>query len=336
MSIGRCRLLTACYASDVEMCIPQEVAEDTCNVVRQAVPNACSAARGSAATAAAAAAQSDWLPQPLMFPPPCRSRSQAAFATKPSGGPGFGISTDPGSSSEGVARRQEAPLGAERAAAEAWELESTARSWASSHFSPGSRSWRLACDRQRGKVTTEKLLVKNVAEWGPQIGHLVDLRSGEHRPVTFWVRDDVRAFCMYDRVVEQVRVFLCANMEKCQDADSAVEVVARRFFLGISTEDVKRGLLITMEKGVHSIQVVHQGHLANLCTQLLLLCRDSSQKMSLLRAMRSLMAEMLVHERSPADSPDFIPLSEHRCSARCSAGLAEDTPMAWPPLSEEL
>merc|ERR1712232_47913 len=111
-----------------------------------------------------------------------------------------------------------------------------------------------------GKVSSQKALVKHVAEWGPQVGHIVDLHTGAHQTVTYWLRDDVRALCIFNRDDTQVRSYSCAQMERCEDLEKASDVTVRRFFLGLSVEDLRRGVLVTMERVTHSIQIVHQGH----------------------------------------------------------------------------
>lgn len=173
------------------------------------------------------------------------------------------------------------------------------------------RSWRRSCEKQRAKLSAEKALVRRVAEWGPEVGHLVDLHTGKHKMVTYWLRADARALCLFDLGDTQVRMFSCAQMERCESLNDAPEVTARRFFLGFDAEGLRRGVLITMERSTHSVQVSSQGHIGIVRAQLLLLCKDEAMQQALLGALRALMAELLVHDAKPQSADAFNQLSEH-------------------------
>lgn len=333
MAAGRCRLLTACYAGDAEVCLPQHATEEMCDTLQSAIPQACGGkargAGGGAAAAGAVAASRAWRgpAPPLMFPPPyTRGRSGKASSSlphalaggipgerlRPVGGPSLGF-------------------GMPAAVSEASEADAAAAGGGCEDLpalpSPRSESkpvsWRHDCRLQRARAEAERALVRRVADWGPQVGHLVDLRTGDHRPVTFWVRDDVRALCIFDRQDTQVRVYLCNHMASCQEAASSPEVSARQFFLGFKHEDLSRGLLVTMEKS-HAVQVVHQGHIGTLRAQLLLICRDRAHCEALLGALRALTAELLLHEPNFDSGRSFRPVSEREGEEACD--------IVWPPL----
>lgn len=174
-----------------------------------------------------------------------------------------------------------------------------------------NRSWRHCCEKQRAKLSDNKALVRRVAAWGPEVGHLVDLRTGRHRVATYWLRDDARSLCIFNLEDTQVRVYACAQMERCESVNDAPEVTARQFFLGLDAESLTRAIFITMERTTHSMQVASQGHVGIVRAQLLLLCKDCETQRDLLGALRALMAEMLVHNGSAPSADAFNQLSEH-------------------------
>lgn len=132
--------------------------------------------------------------------------------------------------------------------------------------------------------------------WGPQVGHLVDLRTGSRSAVTYWLREDVRALCIFDHEDTQVRVYSCGQMERCERLSAAPEACARQFFLDLGDDALGRGLMIVMERSAHSTAVMHQGHLGIFRAQLVLLCASRRQQQALLAAIQSLTAELVLRE----------------------------------------
>jgi len=173
-----------------------------------------------------------------------------------------------------------------------------------------SGMWRMECEKQRARAIVDKGLVRQVAEWGPEVGAIVDLHTGLHRIVTYWLRDDVRALCIFDREDTQVRVYSCSQMETCVELGAAPEVVARHFFLGLGPDDMRRGIFVSMERAVHSRHVVQQGHVGLIRAQIALLCRTRDFQKDLLHAIRVLAAEFLVHDRPPRSADAFCQMSD--------------------------
>jgi hypothetical protein len=101
----------------------------------------------------------------------------------------------------------------------------------------------------------------------------------------------------------------------------------RQFFLGLETEDLKRGVLITMERSTHGVQVIQQGHVGMLRAQLLLLCKDRSYQKALAGAIRALMEELLVHDREPISVDAFCQMTDDRRGP----GNGEPPHSDWPP-----
>ena len=159
-------------------------------------------------------------------------------------------------------------------------------------------SWRTACSEHRMRALEDRALTKHVAEWGPQGAHVVDLHTGKHMQVTFWLRDDVKALCVFDCQDGCVGVYVCSQMEDCEEVENA-EATSRRFFLGLSNADLRRGILITMDMQVHSIQILHQGQLRVRRAQILLLLKDRDTRKALLGAMNAMRHELLLQERTP-------------------------------------
>lgn len=157
-------------------------------------------------------------------------------------------------------------------------------------------SWEQSCEDHRAKVSQVKDLVRSVVGWGPQVGHLVDLRTGTRTAVTYWLRDDVRALCIFDHNDTQVRVYSCGQMERCEKLSVAPEVAARQFFLDLDDEAFSCGLMIVMERSAHSTAVIHQGHLGIFRAQLVLLCASRRQQKALLGAIQALTAELVLRE----------------------------------------
>jgi len=188
------------------------------------------------------------------------------------------------------------------------------------HQALSHRSWRKECKQLRTKLHEGRQVVQDVAEWGPQVGHRVDLHTGKHLPVTFWLREDIRALCLFDREDTHVRMYLCGQMESCDEVERCPEVRARQFFLNLADEGLSQCLLVTMEQAAHGVRVMHQGHVGTLRTQVLLRCKDHAQRKELLRALRVLNAELLVHEQSDKVHTPFLQLSESERFLLPSAG----------------
>lgn len=157
-------------------------------------------------------------------------------------------------------------------------------------------SWEQACEDHRAKVSRVKALVRSVVAWGPQVGHLVDLRTGARCAVTYWLREDVRALCIFDHEDTQVRVYACGQMERCEELSAAPEVCARQFFLGIDDDALGCGLMIVMERSAHSFAVMVQGHLGIFRAQLVLLLASRRQQQALLGALSALTAELVLRD----------------------------------------
>merc|ERR1712232_283826 len=173
---------------------------------------------------------------------------------------------------------------------------------------PGS--WRQACEKNHTQLLAERAIVREVAGRGPDSGVIVDLHTGHHRTVTYWLRDDVRSLCVFDSEPSRLRVFSCVEIEQCSVIEQAAEVIARKFFLGLRPEDMQRGVLITMERSAHGRHVVQQGRVALLRVQVLLLCRTRDIRDTLVCAIRALMAEFLVHDRPPYSGDAFHQVSD--------------------------
>mmetsp|Transcript_41530 Transcript_41530/g.134081 ORF Transcript_41530/g.134081 Transcript_41530/m.134081 type:complete len:458 (-) Transcript_41530:68-1441(-) len=335
-SIGKCRLLTACYAGDVE------AAAEACEVVRSAVPKVCDPQARDRRSGPNGAGT--LLPRgpsaPMMFPPPfSQGRNSGLVARLPypdvmAGGLPGGPSpfqaqappprnrrappgdscVEPGDDDEGVPGGHGAGGCSVRSTTtttpDTEDLFDPLQTAPSTPSASSSRSWRQSCEERRGRASVERALVQQVVDWGPQVGHVVDLRTGEHRTVTFWLREDVRALCVFDRTRDmQVRLFLSSHMDKVVETEQATEVFARQFFLNLDQDGLRRGLLITMSKS-HAVQVVHQGHIGAIRAQLLLLCKDRQHRKAMVGALRALMSELMVHELPPESARNFVPLSE--------------------------
>jgi len=205
--------------------------------------------------------------------------------------------------------------------------------------------WRLSCLKQRARIGADREMVRRVADWGPQQRELVNIHCGVHRDVTYWLRDDVRSLCVFDRAEAQIRVYGCAQIERCEPVDAAIEVVARQFFLGLDSRDLRRALLVTMENSAHGKAVLQQGHLGILRAQVLLLCVDQTRARLLLAGVRILMAELLLrdmatnesshtfHQLSTRREPDVLPeepfTETHAAHGLgCAAALAKSEVLA--------
>lgn len=301
-SLGNCRLLTTCYNSR-GVCPSREAIDDVCEVVRAQHP------KGFARAKAWDAAAPRWPPtQPIMIPAPTGASMPAAGLK--GGGPD-GCMTPSTSSVASLMDKESFRVFEED------ELGSPEVS---------VRAWRQTCDDQRARSTAERALIQQVVDWGPEAGRLVDLRNGKHASVTYWLRDDLRALCLFDMEEMQVRVYQCAQMERCEAADNAPEVSSREFFLGLGADAARRGIFVTMERFAHSVEVLQQGHVGQLRTQLLLLCRSRSCQKALLAAIRALMAELLVHDHRPGSTDAFHQLSDEREAS--ASPLSRD--VCWP------
>jgi len=172
--------------------------------------------------------------------------------------------------------------------------------------------WRQACKRQRTQVCSDRQLVRFVASWGPQIGRLVDIRSATQLSVTYWLREDVRALCVFHREDNQVRIFACSQMERCEAASTVGEVAARQFFLDLGAEDLRCGVFVAMELFTVGSQAMQLGRLGLLRPQLLLLCRSPGRQRALLGALRTLMDELMLHETSSTTRSAFHQMSDRK------------------------
>lgn len=168
--------------------------------------------------------------------------------------------------------------------------------WTSLPSNENELSWRKSLEIQKIRAMANKTIVQRVADWGPTAGCLVGLHTGAHRQVTYWLRQDVRALCIFGEKNSKVSVYLAAQMESIEELESSTEVLVRQFFLGLCSADMKRGLLITMQIQAHSVPVVHQGHLGRQQARLLILCKDQAYKKDLLAALRALSDEITLHE----------------------------------------
>lgn len=261
-------LLTACYSTE-SVCVPKEVVSDACDAVRGR-PRGWDRSSGLASPWAA--------DRPLMFPARPPGRRPAATPSR--------TDKSDASTSTGDSQSSRASLSADSCGLP--RCPGLAR--------PEPVSWEQSCEDHRAKVSRVKELVRSVVGWGPQVGHLLDLRTGARSAVTFWLRDDVRALCIFDHEDTQVRVFSCGQMERCERLATCPEVCARQFFLGLDGALLGRGLLIVMERSAHSTAVMHQGHLGIFRAQLALLCASRRQQQALLGAVQALTAELVLRE----------------------------------------
>lgn len=300
-------LLTACYSTE-SVCAPKEVVGDACDAVR-------GRPRGWA-DRSSGLAPSPWVAdKPLMFParpgraprdrPAAPSRTDKSDATTRTGRSSGTGSDHRSSQSDGCGHFQALSFADSSASLSA---DSCGPRWKQQHrreglaTSPGlsarpePASWEQSCEDHRAKVSRVKELVRSVVGWGPQVGHLVDLRTGARKAVTFWLRDDVRALCIFDHEDTQVRVYSCGQMERCERLSTAPEVGARQFFLNLDDDALGCGLMIVMERSAHSTAVMHQGHLGIFRAQLALLCASRRQQQALLGAVQALTAELVLRE----------------------------------------
>jgi len=325
--LGNCRLLTSCYVHN--HCLT-EAADEVCEVVRAVQKTTAWQRTGSDVK------QGKKMPStPMMWPPPSKMRARPVdicttlnvHAVDGSVATGDDTAWQPSSSSRSTGDKAAADL--DRGVHEQAHLaDAVSRGGVSYMANPGP--WRRACEQQRAQAIAGKALVRQVADWGPEAGTLVDIHTGVHRPVTYWLRDDVRAFCVFDRDDTQVRVYSCSQMERVDGLEKATEVVARQFFLGLREEDMRKGILITMERSAHGRHVVQQGHVGMLRAQLMLLSKSSMHQQDLLGAIRAINAEFLVHDRPPHSGDAFCQLSDDRDFEKSISGVfagGED----WPP-----
>mmetsp|Transcript_24559 Transcript_24559/g.54695 ORF Transcript_24559/g.54695 Transcript_24559/m.54695 type:complete len:392 (-) Transcript_24559:148-1323(-) len=175
--------------------------------------------------------------------------------------------------------------------------EAEHRAWAEGLEAGNSpRSWHAAIRRQRARASHDRALVQAVSEWGPLVGRLVDLRTGQHRPVTYWLRMDARSLCIFDTHDTQVRVYPAARMENAMALEASQEVAARRFFLGLDLDAMRRGLLITMEHASHDPKVIQQGHFGTIKARLVLLVSSRQSRKDMLGALRALISCLPLRE----------------------------------------
>eukprot|EP00747_Dinoflagellata_sp_TGD_P182207 gnl/TRDRNA2_/TRDRNA2_36341_c1_seq1.p1 gnl/TRDRNA2_/TRDRNA2_36341_c1~~gnl/TRDRNA2_/TRDRNA2_36341_c1_seq1.p1 ORF type:complete len:166 (-),score=20.23 gnl/TRDRNA2_/TRDRNA2_36341_c1_seq1:32-499(-) len=85
-------------------------------------------------------------------------------------------------------------------------------------------------------------------------------------------------------------------MDRVDRLEGCAEVSSRLFFLGLREDDLRRGLLITMDRSAHGITVMEQGHLGFMRAQILLLCRTHQGAQLLLYTLRVMMTELLLHQ----------------------------------------
>lgn len=330
-SRGRCRLLAACCAADEDpptACLTEHaavVSGDVCKTLH------ASQSRASWAVRPRTGAVPTWLPaQPLMFPPP-------ANGGKPSGAPaGTSSSSRGGGSCCSSSRDGDGAPGEDSAADDDWPLQllvpddgaGVGLGASGAEGASQGDGWRRACGQHRAKACLDRALVRSVAGWGPQVGRLVDLHTGRQSLVTYWLRDDVKALCVFGREDTQVHIFPCSQVERCEAASVADEVVARQFFLGLQSRDLRRGVFVTMERFAQGLQVMQQGQMAPLRKQLLLLCSSSERRRELLGALRTLVDELLVHEHhSGSTCRTFCPVSD---SDRTKDEADDRDPCGWP------
>lgn len=277
-----------------------------------------------------------------MFPPRRGDKPPAASPSSTSGPHAQALSGDSLSSSSGRSSRRtcsstdggDAAAFAEESCDDDWSWPTAAGpADGDGEAGPGAggaeENWRRACSRQRLKANATRTLVRTVASWGPQPARLVDLRTGGQLVVTYWLRDDVKALCIFNREDTQVRVCACSHMERCEEAAAAPEVAARRFFLGLRSEELRRAVLVTMERSAQGAQVFQREFASNLRPQLLLLCADSRKQRDLLGALHALMSELMLHDL-PATSARS-PFYELTGSQRSEEEAECDHPLSsWP------
>lgn len=302
MPVGGCQLLTACYSPE-RVCVPKEVVSDACDAVRGGRPRGWAnrsagaaapspwfadrplmfPARPSKASRSDAPVRSSDAPvrSSTAAASGTPSRTEKSDATTRTGGSsGIGSDHRSDSQSDGFGDLRTMPSSADSSASLSNDSCGVPRWWKPqprSEVGPklveatglaANRSdvltWEQSCEDHRAKVSRVKELVRSVVGWGPQVGHLVDLRTGARNAVTYWLRDDVRALCVFDHEDTQVRVYSCGQMERCEKLSASPEVGARQFFLDLDDEALSCGLMVVMERSAHSTAVIHQGHLGTL------------------------------------------------------------------------
>eukprot|EP00927_Polykrikos_kofoidii_P063185 TRINITY_DN58005_c0_g1_i1.p1 TRINITY_DN58005_c0_g1~~TRINITY_DN58005_c0_g1_i1.p1 ORF type:complete len:401 (+),score=56.66 TRINITY_DN58005_c0_g1_i1:274-1476(+) len=305
LSIGNCRLLTACY---VENACPTEPMGEVCEVIRSmqspVVPGHSTQTNGRENDVANA-----WVRKPTLWPQ-LEGRSRLG-ADDSSSAVAETAASSSRSSCDLSTRRNLDPLDGGFAMREnlasAFPKISSGFAYA---YDAAPLSWRRECDRQRARVAADKALVNQVSGWGPEAGTIVDIHTGRHRPVTYWLRSDVRALCIFDREGAKVQVYPCNKVERCEDVAQSEEITARTFFLGLDKSAMRRGMIVTMDRQVYGRQVMSQGRVGTLNAKVFLLCKERKAQKLLRAAINVLAAELMVRDKSPTTCDAFRQLPD--------------------------
>lgn len=158
--------------------------------------------------------------------------------------------------------------------------------------------WRRNSQQQRVRAAVERDSIRRLVNAGIQHAVEVDLRTGQRSPASYWVREDARVLCLLQDSCSKVAVLPCGSMEVVTRADESNDVTARRFFLGLSEDELRRAVLIVMFAShgcaMPTPLLHHHAPLPPTRVRCMLICVDRTRRRLLLDGLKNLQAERLL------------------------------------------